>query len=82
MPSFEEFLLFAGIKPEMTKTRGILAEQGIDQFSRLLDRKTYNLESFRSMGIPFAHADDITKAVPEFNIHLKNLGSQNGSSLS
>jgi hypothetical protein len=82
MPSFKEFLIFAGITPEMTKTRQILADQGINNFGRLLDRTTYTFENFRSMGIPFAHADDITKAVPDFNIHLKNLGSQNGSTLS
>lgn len=66
MPSFEEFLIFAGIKPEMTKTREILAEQGIDSFGRLLDCKTYTFENLRSMGIPFAHANDITKAVVVF----------------
>ncbi|KAH9807848.1 hypothetical protein DFH28DRAFT_912482 [Melampsora americana] len=82
IPTFEEFLLFAGIKPEMTKTRDILADQGIDEFVRLLDRNTYTFENFRSMGIPFAHADDITKAVPEFNKHLKQLGSRNGSDVS
>ncbi|KAH9819964.1 hypothetical protein DFH28DRAFT_885911 [Melampsora americana] len=79
MPSFEDFLIFAGIKPEMTKTRQILIDQGIDQFSRLLDCDTYNFENFRSMGIPFAHADDITKAVPAFTTHLKNRASLNGS---
>ncbi|KAH9808555.1 hypothetical protein DFH28DRAFT_1087534 [Melampsora americana] len=82
MPPFKEFLMFAGIKPEMTKTREILATQGIDQFSRLLDRKTYTFESFRSMGIPFAHADDLTKAVPDFIHHLKNLAAQNVRGLS
>ncbi|KAH9808800.1 hypothetical protein DFH28DRAFT_907690 [Melampsora americana] len=82
IPSFEEFLNYAGIKPEMTKTREILAEQGIDTFARLLDRKTYNFENFRSMGIAFAHADDLTKAVPKFNNHLKALGTQGGSLLS
>ncbi|KAH9815104.1 hypothetical protein DFH28DRAFT_893341, partial [Melampsora americana] len=82
MPLFEDYLIFAGIKPDMTKTRDILAEQGIDSFGRLLDRKTYNMESFRSMGIPFAHADDLTKAIPMFNKHLKSLGSQPASSLS
>ncbi|KAH9808109.1 hypothetical protein DFH28DRAFT_910936, partial [Melampsora americana] len=77
-----KFLNYAGIKPEMTKTCKILAEQGIDTFGRLLDRKTYNFENFRSMGIAFAHADDLTKAVPKFNNHLKALGSQGGSLLS
>ncbi|KAH9808061.1 hypothetical protein DFH28DRAFT_1060320 [Melampsora americana] len=80
MPLFEDYLIFAGIKPEMTKTREILAEQGIDTFGRLLDRKTYNMESFRSMGIPFAHADDLTKAIPLFNKKLKCLGSQPAAS--
>ncbi|KAH9820391.1 hypothetical protein DFH28DRAFT_884777, partial [Melampsora americana] len=82
MPLFEDYLIFAGINLDMTKTREILAEQGIDSFGRLLDCKTYNMESFCSMGIPFAHANDLTKAIPMFNKHLKSLGSQPASSLS
>jgi hypothetical protein len=71
IPHFENFLIFAGITPDMKKTRDILSEEGIDCFGRLLDRRTYSFESFRSMGIPFAMADDLYKAVPKYNHHLK-----------
>ncbi|KAH9813033.1 hypothetical protein DFH28DRAFT_897289 [Melampsora americana] len=70
-PPFEDFLNFAGITPTKKKTRNILAEEGIDNFGRLSDRKTYSFESFRSMGIAFAHADDLYKAVPGFLQLLK-----------
>ncbi|KAH9813954.1 hypothetical protein DFH28DRAFT_929503 [Melampsora americana] len=46
------------------------------------DRQTYTFESFCSMGIVFAHANDLTKAIPLFNNHLKALGSHSGSALS
>jgi hypothetical protein len=55
----------------MKKTRDILADEGINDFGRLLDRKTYSFDSFRSMGIAFAHADDLYKAVPVYNQVLK-----------
>ncbi|KAH9812048.1 hypothetical protein DFH28DRAFT_1177926, partial [Melampsora americana] len=73
IPPFEEFLTFAGILPEMKKTRDILAEEGINDFGRLLDQSTYTFANFRSMGIPFAHADDLVKAIPKFNHHLKSI---------
>ncbi|KAH9823989.1 hypothetical protein DFH28DRAFT_1047888 [Melampsora americana] len=46
MPSFEAYLLFAGIKPDMEKTRNALASEGISDFYRLLDRSTYTLATF------------------------------------
>ncbi|KAH9809285.1 hypothetical protein DFH28DRAFT_905685 [Melampsora americana] len=76
VPSFEAFLVFAGIKPEMQKTRNALATEGISDFYRLLDRSTYTLATFRSMGIPFAHAEDLWKAVPKFIGHLRSTYSE------
>ncbi|KAH9814772.1 hypothetical protein DFH28DRAFT_1167695, partial [Melampsora americana] len=73
IPDFENFLVFAGIGPEMKKTRDILSDEGIDLFARLLDRKTYSFKNFRSMGIPFAHAEDLSKSVPKYNHYLKSL---------
>ncbi|KAH9807960.1 hypothetical protein DFH28DRAFT_1200026 [Melampsora americana] len=73
IPPFKDFLIFAGITPNRKKTCAILADEGIDDFGRLLDRKTYSFENLQSMGIPFAWADDLYKAVPKFNHHLKSL---------
>ncbi|KAH9821658.1 hypothetical protein DFH28DRAFT_883009, partial [Melampsora americana] len=70
-PPFESFLIFAGIGPDMRKTREALANEGISDFERLLDRSTYTLANFRSMGISFAHAEDLWKAVPRFITHLQ-----------
>ncbi|KAH9811196.1 hypothetical protein DFH28DRAFT_1131110 [Melampsora americana] len=71
-PSFEAFLVFAGITPDMRKTREALANEGISEFNRLLDRATYTLANFRSMGISFAHAEDLFKAVPKFLVHVQS----------
>ncbi|KAH9818934.1 hypothetical protein DFH28DRAFT_887664, partial [Melampsora americana] len=76
VPSFEAFLIFAGIKPKMQKTRNALATKGISDFYRLLDCSTYTLATFRSMGIPFAHAEDLWKAVPKFIGHLRSTYSE------
>ncbi|KAH9816101.1 hypothetical protein DFH28DRAFT_891501 [Melampsora americana] len=71
-PSFEAFLVFAGITPDKRNTREALANEGISEFNRLLDRATYTLANFRSMGISFAHAEDLFKAVPKFLVHVQS----------
>ncbi|KAH9817655.1 hypothetical protein DFH28DRAFT_823705, partial [Melampsora americana] len=72
-PEFEEFLIFAKIRPQMTQVREALEREGINEFERLLDRDIYTVECLRSFGIPFAQAADIWKAVPRFNDWVKNL---------
>ncbi|KAH9809481.1 hypothetical protein DFH28DRAFT_933796 [Melampsora americana] len=72
-PDFEEFLIFAKIRPQMTHVREALEKEGINEFERLLDREIYTVECLRSFGIPFAQAADIWKAVPRFNDWFKNL---------
>ncbi|KAH9820992.1 hypothetical protein DFH28DRAFT_883748 [Melampsora americana] len=72
-PAFEDFLAFAGISADMRKTRDALENEGISDFTRLLDRGTYTLANFRSMGIPFAQAEDLWKAVPNFIVYLRTL---------
>ncbi|KAH9810255.1 hypothetical protein DFH28DRAFT_1065101 [Melampsora americana] len=70
---FDHFLVFAGISPDMLKVREALAKEGIHEFRRLLDRNTYSIAVFHSWGIPFAQAEDIWKAIPKYNHHLKSL---------
>ncbi|KAH9812066.1 hypothetical protein DFH28DRAFT_1177995 [Melampsora americana] len=72
-PPFNDFLTFAGIGPDKQKARMALENEGIDDFLRFLDRDTYSITNLRSMGIPFAQAEDIWKAVPRFAHHLKAL---------
>lgn len=71
-PAFDDFLAFAGIHEGKKKTRDALYAEGIDEFERLLDRATYSIANLRSLGIPFAHAEDIFKAVPKYLDQLKN----------
>ncbi|EGG10772.1 uncharacterized protein MELLADRAFT_93477 [Melampsora larici-populina 98AG31] len=70
---FNDFLTFAGIGPDKQKARAALENEGIDDFFRFLDRETYSIANLRTMGIPFAQAEDIWKAVPRFIHHLKSL---------
>ncbi|KAH9824335.1 hypothetical protein DFH28DRAFT_879267, partial [Melampsora americana] len=70
-PDFEDFLIFAKIRPHMTQVREALEREGIIDFERLLDRDLYSVDRLRSFGIPFAQAADIWKAVPDFNDWVK-----------
>ncbi|KAH9808526.1 hypothetical protein DFH28DRAFT_909178 [Melampsora americana] len=70
---FDKFLIFAGIGPDKLKARETLAQEGINDFLRLLDQSTYTIALFHSWGIPFAQAEDIWKAIPKYNHHLKSL---------
>ncbi|KAH9817448.1 hypothetical protein DFH28DRAFT_1155412, partial [Melampsora americana] len=68
---FEEFLVFAKIRPQMTQVRDALEREGIIDFERLLNRDLYTVDRLQSFGIPFAQAADIWKAVPNFNEWVK-----------
>ncbi|EGG07167.1 uncharacterized protein MELLADRAFT_86043 [Melampsora larici-populina 98AG31] len=78
-PPFEHFLDWAGVTPNFTKAREVLKDQGIDDFGRLLDRDTYSLSNLNSIGIPFAQAADIFKAVLPYNRNLKKRPLQGGA---
>lgn len=71
-PPFHDFLDFSGVTSNFSKARRVLEEQGINEFGRLLDREIYSLSNLTSVGLPFAQAADIYKAVPLYNQHLKD----------
>lgn len=79
-PPFTKFLDFAGVTSDFPKAREVLSAQGINDFGRLLDRNIYTIANLNSIGVPFAQAADVYKAVPLYNQELKGRSDLHGSS--
>lgn len=71
-PPFGDFLDFAGVTANFSKARRVWEEQGINDFGRLLDQEIYSVVNLTGIGMPFAQAADIYKAVPLYNQRLKD----------